>query len=150
MRTESDFRPDVVSNMGAIGLMQILPDTGEWLGQRLGLVVTPEDLYDPVLNIRLGSSFLRYLIQLFDGEESVAIAAYNGGQGNVTKWLKEKDYSDDGRTLKEIPFAETRHYVERVMARRDRFIEAYEGVFPGDPAEAFDSEEEAEANVKRG
>lgn len=149
MRTESDYRPEVVSSAGAVGLMQILPDTGVWLGERIGLEVDPADLTQPVLNIRLGSSFLRYLLNLFDGETATAIAAYNAGQGNVGKWLENDEYSDDGRTLKHIPFAETRNYVERVQVRTERYHEAYAGVFPGNADQAFESKEEAEANVNQ-
>lgn len=149
MRTESDYRPEVVSSAGAIGLMQILPDTGVWLGERIGVVVDPADLNQPVLNIRLGTSFLRYLLNLFDGETATAIAAYNAGQGNVGSWLENEEYSEDGRTLIQIPFAETRNYVERVQVRTERYHEAYEGVFPGDADQAFESEEEAEENINR-
>lgn len=149
MRTESDYRPEVVSSAGAIGLMQILPDTGIWLGERIGVQVDPDDLTQPVLNIRLGTSFLRYLLNLFDGETATAIAAYNAGQGNVGAWLEEDEYSDDGRTLKEIPFAETRNYVERVQVRTERYHEAYDHVFPGNADEAFESKEEAEANINQ-
>lgn len=149
MRTESDYRPEIVSSAGAIGLMQILPDTGVWLGERIGVQVAPEDLTQPVLNIRLGTSFLRYLIHLFDGEIPTAVAAYNAGQGNVGKWLEDEEYSDDGRTLKAIPFAETRNYVERVQVRTERYHEAYDSVFPGNADEAFESKEEAEANINQ-
>jgi len=105
--TESKFDSNAVSSAGAMGLMQIMPTTGEWLAEKLGEEFYPERLFCTEFNIRLGVFYLRYLIDKFECEER-ALAAYNAGEGNVKKW-------GEG----EILFRETRDYVRRVrMARK--------------------------------
>jgi len=95
--------------------MQIKPSTGEWIGEKLKVTNFSEEmLYDPEINIKMGCWYLDYLFKYYDGDIKLVLAAYNGGQGNVSKWLKDADYSDDGVTLKNIPFAETKLYVEKI------------------------------------
>jgi soluble lytic murein transglycosylase len=103
---ESKFDADAVSESGAVGLMQLLPETGQGIADRTGGENwTPEDLHNPVLNIRYGSWYLRHLLDKY-GDEELALAAYNAGQANVDRWR------DEGLG---IQFAETRHYVNRVQ-----------------------------------
>ena len=126
IRAESRFRETVVSNRGAKGLMQIMDTTGEWLAGELGMDgFEAEHIFDPEINIRLGSFYLRRLLNQFDGEVKVALAAYNAGSGTVRGWLNDPAFSTDGRTLSYIPFPETRRYVERI----DRFIRVYDVYF---------------------
>lgn len=110
IKVESGFNRRAKSNKGAVGLMQILPSTAEY--------VCPKDteinLYDPKINIYVGAKYLFYLFDKFK-DEKVALAAYNAGEGNVITWLSDKEYSSDGKTLSYIPFAETRAYVEKVL-----------------------------------
>jgi len=120
IRVESSFRAGAVSPVGATGLMQLMPNTAADLAGRMGIDFEPDDLRDPAFNIRMGSFYLRRLINIF-GHQDTALAAYNAGMGNVRRWLDEGYYSDDGETLHTIPFPETRAYVARV----NRYIEIY-------------------------
>jgi soluble lytic murein transglycosylase len=107
---ESKFDPDARSDSGAIGLMQLLPGTAEGIATRTGgSRFELDDLYEPELNVRYGSWYLRHLLDKYDSEAR-ALAAYNGGQGNV----------DRG-----IVYPETEHYVERVLELRGIYRDAY-------------------------
>lgn len=120
--TESRFDPDAVSAAGAKGLMQLMDVTFEWTLNKLG--EESGNVYDPETNIRCGSKLLEYLNTQFENEETV-LAAYNGGIGNVKKWLKDPQYSHDGKTLHTIPFAETREYVTRVLNAQKMYQTLY-------------------------
>jgi soluble lytic murein transglycosylase len=113
---ESKFDADAVSSSGAVGLMQLLPSTGQGIADRTGgKSWTPADLRDPELNIRYGSWYLRHLLDKY-GEERLALAAYNAGQANVDRWRAEGG---------EIRFAETRAYVDRVQELKHTYADAY-------------------------
>ena len=111
IKTESNFDPQAVSSAGAIGLMQIMPDTFTWLQTyyKEENTYTTDDLYDPTINIDYGVELLSILLEKY-GNEETALCAYNGGVGHVDEWLKNPQYSDDGKTLKEVPFGETDRY----------------------------------------
>jgi soluble lytic murein transglycosylase len=114
---ESKFDADARSSSGAIGLMQLLPDTAEGIAQYTGgNRFEVDDLYDPEINVRYGSFYLRRLLRKYD-DERLALAAYNAGQANVDEWIAE------GR--EEIPFPETREFVENVLEARERYARAY-------------------------
>ncbi|MGH2958530.1 MAG: lytic transglycosylase domain-containing protein [Solirubrobacterales bacterium] len=121
---ESRFRPRE-SSAGALGLMQLLPDTAHFIaGKTGGSRFTTEDLATPQINIAYGAWYLRHLMDEFDNDEITALAAYNAGIGNVQKWLAESGESvitdpDD------IPFAETREYVKNVLKARDQYRVEY-------------------------
>lgn len=118
IQVESGYRPTVESKRGAVGLMQIMPETALWLGERLGRKIVVEDLVDPETNIDLGTYYLSYLIDRFSSEE-VALAAYNGGPSNVNRWLNEGLWDGSYERTGGIPFEETRSYVRKVtMIRR--------------------------------
>jgi soluble lytic murein transglycosylase len=125
IKTESNFKKDALSHKGAKGLMQVTDDTASWCIEKFNLSVS-DDIYDERSNIIIGCAYPSYLMEHFSGEISSAVAAYNAGQGNVSKWLSDKRYSDDGKTLKKIPYEETREYVKKVLKRRDIYIEMYE------------------------
>jgi soluble lytic murein transglycosylase len=116
--TKFDPRP---SSAGAEGLMQILPQTAEFLARRSGATTfTLSDLGTPQVNIAYGSYYLRYLLDEYGGSKILALAAYNGGETNVNRWVAAAH--DRGRSFKisDIPFPETRAYVEKVLrAQRD-------------------------------
>ncbi|MCL2204540.1 MAG: lytic transglycosylase domain-containing protein [Defluviitaleaceae bacterium] len=113
---ESSFRPRAQSPQGAQGLMQLMPATAQWLAGLAGLAdFAPEDVWRPEVNIALGSFYLNRLLDMFDGDMRLALAAYNAGQGNVRNWLNDPAVSADGRTLDTIPFPETYHYINRVF-----------------------------------
>lgn len=114
MLAESSFREDVSSHKESRGLMQISQMTGEWAAQVLEIPnYSNESLYEPKINIQIGCWYLRKLIDQY-GEVSVALAAYNAGSGNVSKWLNDSRYSIDGRTLSVIPYKETNNYVNKI------------------------------------
>jgi soluble lytic murein transglycosylase len=109
IRAESNFNPNAVSNKGAVGLMQIMPATAEYIAKKHSIAVY--DLTDPQDNIKLGTLYLRYLLDKF-GDVKVAVMAYNAGEGNVTRWMNEQD---GNRVLSTTPFPETNAYVEKVF-----------------------------------
>jgi len=116
IHAESKFRPLAVSRADARGLMQITPPTGEWLAEHLRLEgFTTEHLFDIETNIKIGSYYLRRLLDQHNQDVRVALAAYNAGTGNVRRWLNDSQFSPDGTTLAYIPFGETRTYIERVL-----------------------------------
>lgn len=125
IRTESRFRPDATSAQGARGLMQIMPETGEWAAEQINIPYDAELLYDPDYNIRLGSWYLASLRQEFGGDMVLALAAYNAGHSNVQRWLSENRWTGEHATLDQIPFRETRNYVARVMRDHDFYKQMY-------------------------
>lgn len=115
---ESRFRPDAESSEDAYGLMQMLPDTAEFVQRRSGI---EGDFRDPRTNIRLGTWYLGYLDGRYRGNERLMLAAYNSGEGTVDGWI-----SNDGFDIAEdIPFKETREYVERSLEARQKYEELY-------------------------
>lgn len=125
IRVESGFRPDARSSQGARGLMQIMPETGEWAARQIGLPYSPELLDDPDYNIRLGCWYLADLQKEFAGDLVLALAAYNGGRGNVEKWLGSRQWTGEHQTLDQIPFPETRLYVSKVLRDYRRYEQIY-------------------------
>jgi len=109
---ESGFDKEALSHVGAKGLMQLMPETASWLKEKYKLEVDATNLFDPDTNIMIGCCYLSYLLGRFDNDVPLVLAAYNGGEGNVKKWLKDEKYSSDGKTLKHIPYEETRNYVK--------------------------------------
>jgi len=115
IRTESRFNENAVSGKDAYGLMQLTENTARWGADETGLLNFSNDmLFTPDVNIDLGCWYIRKLIDQYGGDYNLALAAYNGGSGNVAKWLSDKDISPDGKTLTNIPFRETREFIERV------------------------------------
>ena len=114
IKTESKFNETAQSKKGAKGLMQIMDDTGAWAAEEVGIKgFTPNMLYSPEINIQLGCWYLDNLLDQFE-DLSLALTAYNGGSGNVTKWLQDPKYSKTGEQLEHIPFPETKKYVDKV------------------------------------
>lgn len=112
---ESHFQPEAASSAGAIGLMQLTPETFTWAQVRAGIREPLDEsaLTDPQTNIRFGTYTLMLLYEQFENENAV-LAAYNAGQGHVHNWLSDPRYSADGVHLDHIPFAETEEYVKRI------------------------------------
>lgn len=111
IKVESKFNKKAVSKRNAKGLMQISEITQNWAQEELGLENI--DIFDPETNIKIGCWYLNKLFKEFNDLDLV-ITAYNGGSGNVSKWLKNDAYSRDGNKLHEIPFEETKNYLEKV------------------------------------
>lgn len=120
---ESSFRPEALSSAGAIGLMQIMPSTGEWIAQKLGETYDVQRLYDPETNIRYGCWYLNYLGERFDGDLIKVTAAYHAGGGRVDEWLQSAENSPDGRTLENIPSQVTGAYVKNVSRMLEKYKE---------------------------
>jgi len=115
MKVESGFDPNVISSKGAIGLMQIMPETGEWIAKTIDdSDFTKQDLYDPNTNIRFGTWYISKLFQTFNENLTATVAAYNGGEGNVAQWIKNGKWSGQMDDLDSIPFEETFNYVKSV------------------------------------
>jgi soluble lytic murein transglycosylase len=123
---ESGFNPMAVSSAGARGLLQLMPATGTEVARRLGIRgFDPDGLFEPELNLRLGTAHLRRLIDRF-GDAPRALAAYNGGPAAVARWTIPSDERDPERFLERIPIPETRSYAKRVLAH----AEVYRHVWP--------------------
>jgi soluble lytic murein transglycosylase len=122
---ETKFDPRT-SSAGAEGLMQILPATAEFLARRSGATTfTVADLSSAQVNITYGSYYLRYLLDSYGGNTMLALAAYNGGQTNVDHWIALARAQGHQLTVSEIPFPQTRAYVEKVLGARRRYHRTY-------------------------
>lgn len=127
IRTESGFRPEVESPAGAVGLMQLMPSTFNWLQEELegGVIYGADALKDPDTNIRYGTYLLSVLLKKYDNNRQTAVASYNAGTTTVDGWLQDPNISPDGKALAKIPYEETSHYVERV----DTAYELYQKIY---------------------
>lgn len=127
IKTESNFKSDALSRAGAVGLMQITPDTFEWLQTKLksDTEYTTQDLFRPEINIRYGCKFLSLLLEKYDKRET-ALCAYNAGMGTVNSWLKDTKISSDGETIERIPYQETRSYVGSVLNNYQNYSKLYQ------------------------
>ncbi|HUR84983.1 MAG TPA: lytic transglycosylase domain-containing protein [Solirubrobacteraceae bacterium] len=122
---ESRFR-DQTSHAGARGLMQITPATARYIARLSGGTQFEQgDLATPQINIAYGTFYLRYLLDRYDRNEVLALAAYNGGEGNVDRWVAGSGTSERSLSTSEIPFTETREYVEQVLDARTRYRNKY-------------------------
>jgi soluble lytic murein transglycosylase len=116
--TESRFRPDAESHREAYGLMQLLPKSARFIQRKSGI---EGDYRDPEVNIRLGTWFLGYLDDRYQGDERLMLAAYNSGEGNVDAWVSEEGFD----IAKDIPYKETREYVKNALEARQTYRELY-------------------------
>ena len=148
IKVESNFKPEVTSSAGAIGLMQLMEETAV---ERLNVISSSEnssnennllnaasineetdssepdnnDLYDPETNIKIGTSYLAYLIELYDGNIVLALTAYNAGLGNVEKWIKDGIIKADGSDIENIPYKETENYVRKILSSYQMYLKIY-------------------------
>jgi soluble lytic murein transglycosylase len=112
---ESDWNPRAFSRVGAHGLMQLMPDTGRRVAESLGVAVSSDDqLFDPTLNLKLGITYLGELSRRFEGRLPLVLASYNAGEDQVSKWWSKRAGDDIEEFIANIPFRETRRYVQRV------------------------------------
>lgn len=123
IKAESKFNEKALSRRGAKGLMQIADITRDWAIEELELN-DDIDIYDPETNIRVGCWYLNTLYKEF-GKTELVIAAYNGGSGNVKKWLGDEEYSNDGENLHTIPFLETDRYITKVKKYYEQYNMLY-------------------------
>ena len=126
IKNESRFKPGAVSGVGAIGLMQIMPDTGGWIAKQMGLKnYELQSLYNPETNIRMGCWYLSELHHEFKGNLILLMIAYNAGRGNTHAWMAANGWDYDFGDIARIPYADTRHYVAKVMQDRDEYYRLY-------------------------
>ncbi len=122
---ETKFEPRD-SSVGAIGLMQVMPQTASFLARRSGATTfTTADLANPQVNIAYGSYYLRYLLDEYHGNLSLALAAYNGGESNVDRWVADAHADGRSLTVADIPFPETRDYVQKVLHAEGQYRRKY-------------------------
>ncbi len=126
IKTESNFDPNAVSNVGARGLMQIMEDTFEWIKFRLddGDELNYDSMFEPEQNIRYGCYLVGYLIKHFELLEP-AVCAYHAGIGKVDSWLEDSYYSSDGRNLDVIPISDTEHYLKKIKNTLNIYNQLY-------------------------
>ena len=127
MREESRYDPEALSWAGARGLMQVIPSTQAWISEQLGEDISPGDAFTPEASIRMGAWLLHFLVDYFEGDLELAIAGYNGGQGNVDSWQADPLVSNRDDLLRWIGFGETREYLERVSSSYQVYQELYAG-----------------------
>lgn len=127
VRTESSFNPRAQSNVGAKGLMQLMPDAFDWVRMRQGrsLIEDKDALYDPELNVDCGTEMLRMFLDEFGTVEN-ALCAYHAGRGSLKSWLADPEYSPDGIHVETIPFADTRAYVKKVCKSMEIYRRLYQ------------------------
>ena len=123
---ESHFRDGQTSSAGALGLMQLTPETAKDIARRSGgSAFDVKDLATAQVNISYGAYYLRGLERAYGGNDTLVLAAYNAGQGNVDKWLREAQAEDRTFTVDDIPFPETKAYVEKVLQARNDYRANY-------------------------
>nr|WP_276560527.1 transglycosylase SLT domain-containing protein [Aeromonas salmonicida] len=116
-RQESALYPRAESPVGARGLMQLMPGTAKETASKLGVPYrNPEQLFEPTLNVRLGSAYLKRLLDVYDGNRILATAAYNAGPGRVKRWREQSRNRPMDVWVESIPYKETRNYVQNVLS----------------------------------
>ena len=118
IKSESDFNPDVKSNKGAIGLMQLMKQTAIEIAPTIDLKIQnnemEENLLNPEININIGTKYLQTLLEKYNSIE-LALTAYNAGAGNVDKWIEQGLLEEDGSNIEKVPFKETNKYVRSIL-----------------------------------
>ncbi len=124
-RQESLFNPNATSGSNARGLMQLIPSTARKMASQNGMDTENIRLYDPAVNVQLGTTYLKNLFEMFHGDEFHVVAAYNGGENAVSKWLSEFHGADD-EWVENIEYKETRDYVKKVIGGRREYLLLYQ------------------------
>lgn len=123
---ESKYISSAQSHRGAMGLMQIMPETGVWIAEQLAITEFKEvKLLEPAINIMFGCWYIANLKQQFDNELIVVLAAYNAGRGNVKGWLDNNNWDGKGATIGNLPFEETRNYIKKVLQVYRKYKKIY-------------------------
>ncbi len=127
IKAESNFDSHVTSSSNAKGLMQLMEETAI---ERSNIIdeetIESHDLYDPETNIKLGTSYYAYLLNLYNGNNVLALTAYNAGLGNVEEWIKEGIIKSDGSDIENIPYKETNNYVRKILNSYQMYIKLYD------------------------
>jgi soluble lytic murein transglycosylase len=128
IRQETRFMTTLRSSVGAAGLMQLMPATARWTAKKIGLDYSPDMITDPGVNLKLGTGYLKHVLDAFDGSQAMAAAAYNAGPGRPRRW-REGPWLETAAWAENIPFGETRDYVKKVLANAT----IYAAVLSGEP-----------------
>lgn len=124
--SESKFQNEAKSHRGAVGLMQLMPETAMWISEQINdKEYNLGELHEPQKNIEYGTWYIASLEEEFGGNEVLALAAYNAGRGNVHEWMDEKHWGMDFHEVSAIPYEETRVYVSSVLKNRRKYLELY-------------------------
>ena len=116
IKAESNFNQDAVSNSNAIGLMQLVESTAKEIAEKnLNMSFSKETLYNPEYNIKIGTAYYAKLLEKYNRNTGVALAAYNAGIGKVDTWIKDGIIKEDGSDLENIPYKETNNYVRKIL-----------------------------------
>lgn len=125
IKTESNFKEQVISKSGAIGLMQLMDNTAKEQAQKLNVEYTNETLLNPEKNILLGLNYFSTLLDKFNQNYILAFTAYNAGLGNVQKWISNGTIKEDGTDIENIPFKETNMYVRKIINNYEMYKKLY-------------------------
>lgn len=126
IKNESNFKHDAVSKVGAVGLMQIMPETGRWIAEQMGLEnYQDSDLYQTRKNIRMGCWYVGELEHEFQHNLVLLMVAYNAGRGQTHEWMQENGWDYNFNDIKSIPYSDTREYVAKVLQDRDKYYLLY-------------------------
>ncbi|MEG0874110.1 MAG: lytic transglycosylase domain-containing protein [Clostridiales bacterium] len=125
MKQESNFEPTAVSQKGALGLMQLMPETAQWCAGKIGIEYKEDKLDKPSYNLKISIWYISYLNSIFKNDTTKVIAAYNGGYGNVLSWVKDGVWDGTLADAHSIPFGETAHYVQAVSDNLKNYQKIY-------------------------
>lgn len=126
IRVESNYLTETESKKGAYGMMQLMPDTANWIIDKARFSEEFRNrLNDPAVSIELGSWYLNWLSKQFNGNRIAVLAGYNAGHGKVSRWLQENEWDGTLQNADRIPYGETRHYIQRVMYYYNKYEKLY-------------------------
>jgi len=124
IKAESNFKEKAESKKGAKGLMQLMPTTAEELAKELSITINNENIFEPNINIQLGTKYISKLISKYSNIE-LALTAYNAGSGKVDSWISDGILKNDGSDIENIPFKETNNYVRKILNDYKIYKELY-------------------------
>ena len=125
IKTESNFREDVISSSGAIGLMQLMENTAKEQAGKLNIEYSKESLYNAEINLKIGLNYFNTLLDYYNQNYILAFAAYNAGLGNVQKWISDGTIKPDGSDIENNPFKETNMYVRKIIKNYEIYKKLY-------------------------
>ena len=124
IKAESNFNQYAKSSQEALGLMQLMESTALEIAPKAGVKVSKDSIFEPEININLGTKLLSTLLQTYENK-GLALAAYNAGSGNVDSWINKGIIKEDGSDLENIPFKETNNYVRKILRDYDIYVDLY-------------------------
>lgn len=126
IKAESNYNENALSKANAKGLMQLTDETAAFCAEKMGMELKDGDVFDPETNIRLGVYYYKRVLEIFNYNEELAIAAYNAGEGRVREWLSNESYSSDGESLDVIPYKETENHIKKIK----KYQKIYKFLYP--------------------